>query len=319
MPVTVQGPDGNTYQFPDGTDKDAAVRYFRSKGIGGTAQEFGSLRAATPTPSPKGVLPWLQNAEEDITHGGRKTIVGKTLGYLQGQGEKGYSGLESGVSPETAQYMGSVPIGSIKMLKGIAETPSHPIMGPLHAIGGALQAASIPSAFMAGPGAEAAIEAIPSRAHAGRLFESVMSDAANQPVSLTKSLPALERAQQLSERGHGTIGALDSLYKRINQVNPLDYAEARDRASAISGLTGQDKINATKMLQREAKNFSHAFNEDIGSAAEQVGRGSDYLNAMKEYSQASKLRDVGIGAAKYGIPAVLGSGILAGIAKKLIP
>lgn len=34
MPVTVQGPDGNTYQFPDGTDKAAAVSYFKKKGIG---------------------------------------------------------------------------------------------------------------------------------------------------------------------------------------------------------------------------------------------------------------------------------------------
>lgn len=34
MPVTVQGPDGQTYQFPDGTTKDTAVSYFRKKGIG---------------------------------------------------------------------------------------------------------------------------------------------------------------------------------------------------------------------------------------------------------------------------------------------
>lgn len=34
MPVQVQGPDGNTYQFPDGTDKAGAVAYFKKKGIG---------------------------------------------------------------------------------------------------------------------------------------------------------------------------------------------------------------------------------------------------------------------------------------------
>jgi hypothetical protein len=34
MPVQVQGPDGKTYQFPDGTDKTAAVAYFKKKGIG---------------------------------------------------------------------------------------------------------------------------------------------------------------------------------------------------------------------------------------------------------------------------------------------
>jgi hypothetical protein len=35
MPVQVQGPDGATYSFPDGTDKAAAVAYFKKKGIGG--------------------------------------------------------------------------------------------------------------------------------------------------------------------------------------------------------------------------------------------------------------------------------------------
>lgn len=37
MPVTVQGPDGKTYQFPDGTDKPAAIAYFKRKGIGVSA------------------------------------------------------------------------------------------------------------------------------------------------------------------------------------------------------------------------------------------------------------------------------------------
>ncbi len=43
MSVQVQGPDGNTYQFPDGTDKTAAVAYFKKKGI-------GAKQTVTPTP-----------------------------------------------------------------------------------------------------------------------------------------------------------------------------------------------------------------------------------------------------------------------------
>ncbi len=33
-PVQVVGPDQRTYQFPDGTDKAAAIAYFKKKGIG---------------------------------------------------------------------------------------------------------------------------------------------------------------------------------------------------------------------------------------------------------------------------------------------
>src|SRR5271155_3998473 len=36
--VTVQGPDGKTYQFPAGTDKQAAISYFKKKGIGASPE-----------------------------------------------------------------------------------------------------------------------------------------------------------------------------------------------------------------------------------------------------------------------------------------
>lgn len=48
MPVKVQGPDGNTYQFPDGTDKNAAVSYFKKKGIGTASSQVVSSTAAGP-------------------------------------------------------------------------------------------------------------------------------------------------------------------------------------------------------------------------------------------------------------------------------
>lgn len=132
---------------------------------------------------------------------------------------------------------------------------------------------------------------IPTRANAGKLFESVMKDAATQPVQMTRSMPILERAMQLSDAGHGTVTPLDKLYARINQTQPLEYAEARDRASALSTLTGEDKIKATKTLQSQTKQLSHAFNDDIGDAAASVGRGEDYAKAMQTYRQAAQLRE----------------------------
>lgn len=46
--VEVEGPDGKTYQFPDGTDKNAAIKYFRAKGIGNPKPP---IAAPTGTPS----------------------------------------------------------------------------------------------------------------------------------------------------------------------------------------------------------------------------------------------------------------------------
>ncbi len=39
-PVTVIGPDGKTYHFPEGTDKNAAIRYFKMEGIGASSHSM---------------------------------------------------------------------------------------------------------------------------------------------------------------------------------------------------------------------------------------------------------------------------------------
>lgn len=55
MSVPVTGPDGKEYDFPDGTDKAAAVSYFKKKGIGATANPGAALpgkNAPSMTDSP---------------------------------------------------------------------------------------------------------------------------------------------------------------------------------------------------------------------------------------------------------------------------
>ncbi len=148
---------------------------------------------------------------------------------------------------------------------------------------------------------------IPSAARAGETLNSIQQQVGHHPVEMTRSMPLLERAQQLSERGHGTITPLDSLYKRVNTVNPLDYAEARDRYSALTDLTGNDRLNATKTLQAGAKKFNRAFREDIGDVAASAGRGEDYNRALREYAQASRLRDLLDTTKRWAIPTIAGA------------
>lgn len=74
MPVTVQGPDGNTYQFPDGTDKAAAIAYFKRKGIG------------VPKEPPPAINPEARtvgNYASEITRGVGRGIVDDALGLYQ--------------------------------------------------------------------------------------------------------------------------------------------------------------------------------------------------------------------------------------------
>jgi len=263
-------------------------------------------------------------ALEGIYSGGKRI-----LGEL---GDAYHSAREGNVPGAAAHAIQAIPFIGEGIKRGSEQ------MGPFNGMGeGIKEAATNPgvlgtiagtaatTAPLVAGGVDAALPGrspigrIPTRAHAGQVLESVKNRIGNQPVSLTRSLPVLERAQQLSERGHGTIGALDNLYKRANTTNPLDYAEARDRASAISSLTGQDKMAATKTLQREAKNFSHAFNDDIGDTAAQHGLGDEYSKGMKEYRRASQIRNGLIKTAKYGGPALVGGGLAAKVIRELLP
>jgi hypothetical protein len=73
-PVTVLGPDGNTYQFPKGTDKPEAIRYFKDNGIGTDAS------AVNAKPVQDSLKPWEEAAREfrrehsEVNKDGIKTI-----------------------------------------------------------------------------------------------------------------------------------------------------------------------------------------------------------------------------------------------------
>jgi hypothetical protein len=81
MPVQVQGPDGKTYQFPDGTDKAAAIGYFKKKGIGVKQDNIPSMSSATPAaPSfRERVGAFVDAATQPIANPPRPTTVGAAL------------------------------------------------------------------------------------------------------------------------------------------------------------------------------------------------------------------------------------------------
>jgi hypothetical protein len=274
-----------------------------------------SLPKNTMSASPSNASSWLGDVENDLMSGGGRTVIGRGIGHLQGRGDQGMSGLSSGVGEGVANEMGSIPLGLTRAAQGVVEHK------PLKTIAGGLQAASIPLQMMAGPEVEAIRGAIPNAARAGARLGEVEQAVGRAPISLTKTIPSLEKAQRLSMEGHGAVGAADSLYNRVNTVNPLEYPEAQSRASALGTLVGEDRIKATPTLQRQVKDVSHSLRSDIGNSVAPLGQGQKYADAIKEYRQASQMRDVGKAALKYGVPAALGTGVAGGLAKmkNLIP
>lgn len=141
----VQGPDGNLYQFPSGTTKEAAISYFKKKGIGAPSTGTPIKDTSTLQARPKGVGTWLENLEGDIRTGQGSTWLGRAFKKM------GAPGLETGVSKEAGEFIGSPVLGATHAAQGLAMLPSHPWEGTKKAVGGTLEALTIPGLVEAAP------------------------------------------------------------------------------------------------------------------------------------------------------------------------
>jgi hypothetical protein len=282
-------------------------------------------------------VPWFNDLENDLRHGGGRTIIGRGLGHMQGQGDKGYTGLEAGTSPGVADFMGSVPLGLTKAAKGTAELgwTGQPGQGLKDIVSGTAQAATIPSSFMGGPLAEGADAMIPSRLRAGQVLGDIRNAAKDVPVIPRATMPAVGRWTDLTEAGGKTAKPVTRLSNRLTDYltpatkepqEPMLFPEARDRYSNISDLTRQSKLqtllgNGLKpTMLRQAGNVRTGLNADLTDAASTIGRGEDYSNAIREYANAMTLRKGLIGTGLVlGGEGLRRSGILGQIASKVLP
>jgi len=217
--------------------------------------------------------------------------------------------LHSGNAPEAAVHgIRAIPILGPTMDKAADQYADKNYSGEAGTLlGGAAQAAPI----VAGLGEDAHF--IPSMERSGKVLGDVQTAMQGRTVPLTqRTLNPLEQAQKLSEAGHGSMSSLDKLYGRSNQVAPMDFEEARMRSSALSRLTGQDRLTGTDWLKAQAKQTGRGLRADTSDATAQVGMQPQFDSAMREYSRAARLQDAGqavkAAVGKYAIPAAIGAG-----------
>lgn len=140
----VQGPDGNLYQFPYGTTKEAAIAYFKKKGIG--APSFGTPIRSEAKLSPRtGTGGFLENVEADIRGGTGATWLGRLLKKM------GAKGTEYGVSKEAGEFISSPALGAVHTAQGAAMLPQHPWEGLKKTVSGVAEAGTIPGLLAAAP------------------------------------------------------------------------------------------------------------------------------------------------------------------------
>jgi hypothetical protein len=289
----------------------------------------GAVLMAAP---PRTMEGWFGDAENDLREGGSRTGVGRILGRLQGRGDKGYTGLESGVSKGVADFMGSPETGALQVAKGVSEVPSHPVKGAGNVVGGLLKAATIPGTMMAGPEVEAVGAAIPSTEKAAKILGDVAEHANNVPVRLTNTWPAMDEFIKYAKSGGTQPKVITDMLARLDDLNKgsnMTYEEARRFYTNISRLSDAEMSTLNPNMRRLMGGVKEAFKKDIGDAAGQVNQAANYYKGLKEYAKAAKLEKAAAdmwkwalrlgGLAALGAAGVEGAKMAGGVGKALIP
>lgn len=269
-------------------------------------------RALTPSPmptvssgAPKGFLDsvkqWSENVSNDIKYGTDVTGIGTVLKKM------GAHGVYSGNSEALGDFMASLPLGLARMTKGAAEAPSAPWQGTKDVFGGGLQAATMPSMFIAPEGSEAAAKiasspewvnlvhrVMPSamKEDAGTLFQSIAKDANKTPVSLDNAGDAALRLMDWQKKTQ--LGpTINKFLNRITnpKIGPLTYEEARDFYQLLGKMGFDETSKLAGPVKYDLQRMVMGLKTDVGNAAETVGRGADYYKAMGDWAKAERLQD----------------------------
>lgn len=175
-------------------------------------------------------------------------------------------------------------------------------------IGGAGMAEALPKVFAK----------IPSAGRATRTLEEIRNTARDVPVETTATRPAVQEFKGYLDTGGRPSRPVASLSRRVAPATtrqiaaseakgPMMFPEARDfytnisRASARPGVFRR-AIESPELPQQRLNigKVREAMNSDLTNAADQIGRGEDYQNALKEYANAKKIQKVARGVALLG-------------------
>lgn len=199
---------------------------------------IGTLGPDTRSPGVR----WAENVENDLRGGGARTLIGKGLGWLQGRGNRGYTGLESGTTPETANIIGSPELGAARMVRGAEETTAgHPLTGMGHMAQGALQAVTVPSMMVPEESIVAktpirSMFGIPTAEHAAETLNEVGNAARNVPLTFEKTRPALEEYSRYEQAGGANPKVMRRLVKRVGETGETGFEKPLVKTPAIRGL-----------------------------------------------------------------------------------
>lgn len=223
-----------------------------------TGVPHGTIRA---TPQPSGVAAnveqWAEQVKQDLLTGSAQTKVGQLLKFL------GAPGLAKGVSPETAQFMGSPLLGPTRVLQGQAELPQSGKrwQGVKNTVGGTLDALTIPGSFLSPDGELAGTDVDAALEQAGRAAKAVkgaVSVKALQP----KLQGAITSAIHDAAAEHGVSIPEGTNLRDVTQTlsNAL-RSKAHDMYANLDSALGGTRFQS---FEEAIDNVQRAIREEVG-------------------------------------------------------
>lgn len=260
---------------------------------------------------------WFNQAAQDVRYGSKMTALGKVLAAM------GATGTRSGVPEGVGSFMETPYTGVLRMGEGVSQLPQKPLQGAGNVVGGAMEAATIPSLLMpitsapetAYAAASRALEdvPIPLKSRSAARFKDVLTKTKDVPIDVQPMEPIVEKAQMLGQTGSTLPKVLKDFIAA--KENPIPYQMGREFASSAGTLSAAEKMATDPRMMAQVKRFADAISTANRDVAVSMGMGKQYDLAMKEYKMASQINRGAKAAAKYGASA-LGAGAAYELAKK---
>jgi hypothetical protein len=281
-----------------------------------TPTTMATMSAPTaPTGPLDHIQQWANNVADDLRYGTNRTGIGSLLKHI------GAQPLESGTSSGVADFMGSIPLGALKMIKGASEylnPTANPLKGVKDVTGGALQASTIPGGFVAPESGEAIENAAGAVGDVAKSAASAVKSAPAKAANAVKgklSLKAVQEALQnstdsiqqalqsnlqgIQDAWHGSVRDLFDQVAKEAGVQPKPAESLRDvaanTAAAVkakaSGLYKQldTAIGGTRFqtYDEQLSNVRRALKNSAGIDPDADGRLVERINDLEDAKAAA--------------------------------
>lgn len=284
MSQPVQGPDGKLYQFPEGTTKEAAVRYFKSKGLSGVPTNrvndtLGKITGISAYKPKEGLA-------------GFEEKMGDWRERLREFANRGSGSYNVGTTSELGDLMVSPASGAVRVARGASEVPQGKVWkGTKDVVGGVLEAGQIPGMMMA-PEVGTAAKLLPSTEKAAGILEDVAKAANHIEVPhINRPLTEAIRIRDMANSGATMPKVVRNFLQRLSKPEPLTYKEARQFYENATRVSFDESNRLTPKAKYLLGKFTKALDTSIHEAAKTVGKGDEYAKGMRAYHSAAKLKD----------------------------